>query len=313
MAGQLWFGTLYESKTPGTSSIYTNASMRWVPCPDTGMGAGAEGYSELLGFENGGADVVSSAATHRVYDMQWGTRSGSGAEGLDLIRSYQQGIFGPGLIYFVDPMNFTTNLFPPAFATPALGERGWKPPAVVGSYPNVPYATAAPYDYPRRAFTSDLGNPVTKPTQNGSKLAVIPIPPGYTLHVCFRHLAGGGNGGIISAAPIFADGQEQTTQNLLMGPAGSATTYSFSGATYKAVEFWVNGFVSGWIGSMAWLYPTGVTPPNMSTARHVPGAGHTGCKFTSAAIVEQYIMTDRTLKGMSTQLTEVGAWQRTGT
>lgn len=313
MAAQMWMGTLYESKTPGTSSIYTNASMRWVPCPDTGMGAGAEGYSELMGFENGGADVVASGATHRVYDLDWGTRTGSGTDGLDVIRSYQQGIFGPGLIYFLDPMNFTTNLFPPHFATPSLSEWGWKPAALVGSYPNIPYLTAAPYDLPRRAFTTDLANPVAKPVQDGSKLVAIPIPPGYTLHVCFRHLVGAGNGGTIGATPVFADGQQDTNQTLTVGPLGSATTYSFSGSTYKAVEFWARGYIAGWVGSMAWLYPTGVTPPNMATARHVPGGGHTGCKFTSAAIVENYVMADRTLKGMSTQLTEVGAWQRSGT
>ena len=304
----MWFGTIYDKKTPGTSSALNNARMQWVPCPDTGMDAGANGYSELLDFENGGADVVASAATHRVYDLDWGTRQGSGVAGLDTIRSYQQGIYGPGLIYFADPMNFTTNLFPAHWGTPALSQLGWKPIAPVSSYPTV---VSNIYGYPARSFASVAGAAV-KPT-DPAQIATIPIPPGYNLHVCFRSAPGAGVGGNIAASPINTSGSYATNQILTVNEAASAPVTSFSGTSYRAVEFWVYGGVTNLVSAMAWLYPFGAIMPPMNLAQHMPGAGHTGCKFTSAAIVEKYVMTNRTLKGMSTSLTEVGAWQRSGT
>lgn len=310
---ELYFGTLYDTKVPGSSSATVNARMSWVPCPDTGMGAGAEGYSELLDFENGGADVVSSAATHRVYDLEWGTRSGSGTAGLDVIRSYQQGVFGPGLIYFADPMNFTTNLFPPHWATPALSQLGWKK-IYDGNIGTASYPTVAAnvYNYPARAFASAAGA-ITKPTV-AAHIAVIPIPPGFNLRVCFRSAPGAGVTGVIGYQAINLNGSYAASSTATVNEAGSAPVTIFSGNTYRAVEFWVAGGVTNLVSAMAWLHPVNaISVPNLSIAPHVPGAGHTGCKFTSAAIVENYVMTDRTLKGMSTQLTEVGAWQRSGT
>lgn len=311
---KMWFGTLYDTKVPGSSSRDSNCRMQWVPAPDTGMGAGASGYSELIEFENGGADVVSSAATHRTYEMNWNLGSG---KDLDIIRAYQQGMFGPGLIYFADPMNFATNLFSPHWATPSLSQLGWKSPqAGTPSYPVITYALSETYNLPRRAFTSANGTPADGGSaalaDPGSRMAVIPIPPGYTLHVQFRHLTGGG--GFIGSRPIFYDGLYGTTTNINMQPIGSGSATTFSGATYRAVEFFVNGPVTGWIDSIAQLWPNSVSPPtSLATVGHMPGAGHTGCKFTTDAIVETYVMQARQLKGMSTTLTEVGAWQRAGT
>lgn len=306
---EMFFGTLYDTKVPGTSSTSANARMGWVPCPDTGMDAGAQGYSELMNFENGGADIVSAAATHRVYDLEWGTRSGSGSMGLDVIRSYQQRVFGPGLIYFADPMNYETNLFPPHWGTPGLAGVGWKPIAAnaANTFPNV---TTNAFGYPKRAFTTP-SRTASKPTI-ASEIAVIPVPPGYSLWFCFRNAPGTGTAGTIWWQGINLDGSYATALSTAPAEAGAVAVNSMSGNAYKAVEFWVQG-ATALVSCMARLYPIGATPPSLSTAQHVPGAGNTGCKFTSAAIVEKYVMTNRTLKGMSTQLTEVGAWQRSGT
>ena len=108
----MWFGTLYEVGA-GASSTITKAKMSLVPVPDPGVQMGSEGYAETIDFEYGGADVVSSPQTHRVYEMAWSARANGMSAGLDLIKRYSQRGFGPGLIYFADPFNYETNLLPP--------------------------------------------------------------------------------------------------------------------------------------------------------------------------------------------------------
>lgn len=315
MAAQMWFGTLYETNVPGTSDANQLSKMQWVACPDTGMGAGAEGYSEVLQFENGGADVVSSAATHRVYDMNWGTRSGSGTAGLDIIRSYQQKQFGSGLIYFCDPM--AQNLFPPSWATPHLIMQGWK--NISRGVPTLLPNTTNPTTQPRAGTSFDMTDvPSTAPSE-ASHFAVIPIPPTHTLRVGFTGTATAAAS--IRVRPINTSGvyQSTVTATLLGVSSGQITNLSYSGASFSAIEVWVAGSGLGTIGSLtlysahAELVPNTNPGPTTLSGSYAPGAGNTGCKFTSAAIVENYVMLDRTLKGMSTQLTEVGAWQRAGT
>lgn len=313
----MWFGTLYETNVPGTSAANQLSKMQWVPCPDTGMGAGAEGYSELLAFENGGADVVSSGATHRVYDMDWGTRSGSGTAGLDVIRSYQQKQFGSGLIYFCDPM--AGNLFPPNWATPHLVLQGWPNIARRDEATLIPN-TVNPTTQPQAGVSFNLLNVpnVALPTQ-ARHFAVIPIPPTHTLRLGFTGSVTGG--GAIRVRPISTTGVYQTTVTAtpLSVSSGQITNLSYSGATVSAVEVWIAGGGAGISGTVtlysahAQLVPNSNPGPTTISGSYVPGAGHSGCKFTSAAIVESYVMADRTLKGMATQLTEVGAWQRAGT
>lgn len=312
---KMWIGTLYSGNLPGTSSSTVNARMSWVPAPDPGMAAGGAGYSELLEFENGGADVVAAAGTHRVYEMDWGVREASGAQGLDIIRNYSQKLYGPGLIYFADPMVFDQNLLPPAWASPGLIEQGWKNIySVTPTYSNV--STNSYLQPNRKAVFAVTTTAAAVPTA-ANQVAVIPIPPTHTLHLGFSAAATGT--GVIRVRPINADGSYASTTDLTLLTDTSSTRMNatFSGATYKAIEIYITRTSSAAstvtiTSGMAQLHPTGSSPT--LTGDHIAGAGNTGCRFAEAAIPESYTLVDqsgrpRHLKGLSATLVEVGAWQ----
>lgn len=316
-----FFGTLYDTVIPGGSSTTSNAHMSLLPIPDTGMSAGASGYSEILQFENGGADVVSAAQTHREYKPDWALREATGDNGIDLVRSYQQRLFGPGLIYFENPAARQTNMFHPAIASPALIEMGWKNIfSVVPAFSNTAANTT---HQPRRkatwAWTAATANAV--PTL-ANQIAVLPIHPSYTLWTGFTGSRTGS--GAIAIRPIKLDGSYESVDYITTNlQADTSTTRlagnTYDGSLYKAIEVYITSTATGassltLTSAMAQEWPTGYTPT--TTGNFIPGEGDTGCKFTSDAIAETYTMIDpssktpRHYKGLSADLTEVGAWQK---
>lgn len=314
MTETMFFGTLYPGNLPGTSSSSVNAKMSFIPAPDSGMEAGSSGYSELLEFENGGADVVASAGTHRTYEMEWGLREASGATGLDIVRNYQQKMYGPGLIYFADPMIFDQNCLPPAWATPGLIEQGWK--RISSAVPTFSNVSSNIYSQPaRKAVFTITGAASIIPTA-ANQMAVLVIPPTHRLHLGFS--AARTNTGVIRVRPINLDGSyaSVTDLTLLTDTASTRMNAIFSGATYKAVEIYITHTAADTstvtiTSGMAQLWPIGITPT--LTGPHISGSGNTGCKFTSDSIPESYTLVEqgraRHLKGLVASLTEVGAWQ----
>lgn len=320
MPSTIYFGTLYDTNLPGTSTTTNNSLMSLVPAPDTGMDTGPEGYSEQIDFENGGYDTVVSAGSHRRYQMDWNLRESSGTQGLDLVKFYQQRYYGPGLIYWSNPMNWRTNLFSPSWATPGLTEQGWK---TISNLPTT-YATdtTGTWGLYKREALYNLSAAVAGvvPTAN-NQMQVIPVPPGQVLWVHGRSTVGSTGGatyGLI-ARPMLQNGSYATPVVLTLTNSGNAspTQYSWSSVTYKAVEFYI-GILAGGAGGTnyrlggldAQLYPVGFTP-SLMTMNHQPGQGDTGCKF-DGTVSEAYVLVDNTatrrLKGLSADLVEVGAW-----
>lgn len=310
----MWFGTLYDTAKPGTSSTTSNAQMSLVPVPDVGMGAGATGYSEALEFENGGADVISAAATHRTYSMDWNLREASGASGLDVIWQYQQKYFGPGLIYFADPMIFDRNLFSSAWASPGLIEQGWK--SIYDSAPTFSNTAANSYSQPRRTATFSVTSAANAAPALANSIQVIPIPPTHTLWLGISAVSTGT--AIIAVRGINPDGSygSVTTPTLIAPTSSTRMNFAFAGSTYKAVEVYITRTTTATstlavTSAMAQLWPTGISP--VLTGVHIPGSGSTGCKFATSENVQTYTIADiagqRHYKGMSADLVEVGQWQ----
>ncbi len=314
---KIWFGTLYDTSLPGTSATTSNAKMSWVPAPDTGMEAGSYGYSQVLEYESGGASVISSAAMHRRYEMDWNLAEASGAQGLDIIKQYQQDQYGPGLIFWANPMIFDQNVLAPALASPGLGQAGWEPviPGVNTGVTQYIPTTANIYEQPKiTARTSILaGGTALRLPSGANHIQVVAIPPTHSAWVGFSGTSSGN--AVIAVRPILQSGAYDTIQIMTLLSVTGATRMnaSFSGATYKAIEIYATSSTtaSGSIdltSAMCQLWPIGTTP--ILTGNHIPGQGDTGLRFTEAANVETYIMVDQTgtprhYKGMSTSLTEV--------
>lgn len=143
--------------------------------------------------------------------------------------------------------------------------------------------------------------------------ALIPIPPGYMLHVGATGSATGTAQFVIEAFPI-AGGATTIAPLTLLSPTGSTRlNISATGSVYNYARFYVRrtSNVTSTItlsSMMAQLWPIGVTP-NL-TGNFIEGKGHRGLKFADSATVESYEMVDLArqipvhYKGMSTRLVE---------
>lgn len=315
---RMWFGTLYPSQQNGTASTGSVAEMRWVPAPDTGMEATSNGYAELIQFENGGADVVRSSASSRSWSMDWSLGEASGMQGLDIISRYSRGEFGPGLIYWADPMNFDQNLFAPSFASPGLIGRGW--PNIYTNAATVSNNATAAFDRPRTQAQWSITQAANTPPTGKNAIQTIPIPPTHTLWLGFSGVLTGA--AAIGIRPILPGGGYGTTTyvSAVLNPANNTqlqNALQFQGILYTAVEVFLARTTSAastvtLTSAMAQLWPQGVAP--VLTGNHIAGQGNTGAKFSSDASPETYIMVDqsgtpRHYKGMSLDLIETGAWQ----
>ena len=280
--------------------------MQNVPAPLAGAQSTNVSHVEQMQFYNGGTDVERSLAYHKEYEFEFNAPL-AGSEGLGVFNKYASGFYGTGLIYFADPYTFETNVFPAAWASPGLVERGW--PAISAFHSSyVATASNTVLQPPRSAVFTITDSTVPDMPYR----CVVPIPPDYTLYV---GVSGSSTGaGVVRARPINPDGSYATTSNLtLLSPTGSTRlNTTFAGSSFAAVEFYVTrssaAAATVTIASMmARLYPTGFSP--VLTGQHVPGDGHTGLVFADDARVETYQYIDPPRKALTTRLVEVGAWR----
>lgn len=278
----------------------TTQKMTTLRLPSTGMGRKRVGYSQDLQFENGGGDVYRpSTQTHFEYDVSYGLWEASGPSGLDVYSDIAAGLWGTPVVYFADPMYYDVNLFAPNFAAPGLAELGWKSiggaaQALIPSYA----ATAA----------NTLNQPIRTPTFTTTSLAsgamvpegygtqIIPIPTGMTL---WLGVAGtfSGQGVIRVESWLNGAATPAASANLTMVGPTSTTRLNMSiaatAANYVRIGISNSGAGAGTISPtsmMAQLWPTGVTPT--TTGNFQSGQGNNGCKFTTDALAETYILRD---------------------
>jgi hypothetical protein len=292
MANQMWMGI------PGKH-------MQWVPCPSIDSGITRNRYVERIQFENGGGDVARSPQYQLEYNL---SMSGPAHEvdGIDAINRFASGFYGEGYIYVAHPTNFETNLFPAAWASPALIEQGWA--NIATSKPNFANTNVSSYGQPSRTATWN----VTNDAGTYTKAVTLAIPPTHTLNLGVSGIATGS--GVVRVRPVNVNNTYGAATNLTLLSKSSSTRMNttFSGSTYCAVQLYITrssssaGTVSI-TSMMAQLYKTGLTP-TLPTS-HYTGEGSTGLMFADDAIVETYSYMYPPRKGISTTLVEVEAWR----
>lgn len=289
---KLWFGI------PGVH-------MQWVPCPSIDSTITRNRYIERMQFENGGGDARRSAQYQMQYNFNF---SGPAHEvdGIDVFNKFASGFYGDGFIYLAHPANFETNMFPAAWATPALIEQGWA--NIASSTPSFAATNVTSYGQPQRTATWNI----TDQAGTYTKSTIIVIPPTHSLHLGVSGIATGA--GVVRVRPINTNNTYATPQDLTLLSKSSATRMnaSFAGSSYQAVEIYItrSDEVASTVSitsMMAQLHQSGGTPALTNT--HYQGEGSTGLMFADDAIVETYIYMYPPLKGISTTLVEVEAWR----
>lgn len=280
MSGQMWMGMRgYE---------------RWVKAPLTGnLDFSRVGWQAQTQYLNGGASMRSSTASHKEYAMAWrGTR-----HEMRLISDLSTGMFGTGLIYFIDPVAADKNVLPLQWSFPALAAIDG--PVFVGT-------SARPSTVPTPA--NSFGYPVTSvqyAATTTSKSIYVPIPPGYT--AWFGYAGGTGGAGPIRLTPIVpgnANGTVIIPTMLAVTDPTLINTQIPGGTNIGVVIDWNGATAAPVAGMMMVILPNG-TAPNAQTFHS--GQGHSGCKFAAKPSMTPYSVPADSV-GLSAKLIETGDW-----
>jgi len=292
MAGQVYFGN--------------KKFQTWIPAPQSPMEAGSVGYASESQFLNGRAFVKRSRASHRAFAPSWfGRQNDNTVTGLNTIKDFQDGVYGDGPFYWVDPFADDTNILPPHWAVPALTEKDWPNLAsgVTPTFSSVTYANG----FPQKTATYSLGVGYI----STNKLVII-IPNGYTLNFGWHSSAAGISGstrGFTITPYLRSTGAASTAiypVSLLAGGTTKTNT-TIDGATYSYIEIGITCAGTAQtldiVGIIAQILPTGTS---VTSGGFISGRGTTALEFSSFSSIQYYSSNiDNGQIGLSVNLTEV--------
>ena len=298
---------LYDNRPVERMWFGTEQRMGWIETPQTGADVSSIGQSANAVLQNGGGTVRNSWDSHKVYQFSWGV--GASPSMVSLLQSYRNGSYGRGLLYFHDPMYYTTNLLPKRWADPSMAVNFEAEPLIPDANPTAIPVTPTNNGYPINAAVYNV--PGSYSSQANGTEHFIPIPPGMTLVL-----------GAVYQATLGATLYVRT-------PAGVSDLISMSAADSTVVNTlirnqpWARLGIRNTPGSGT-LTITGMTA---RLGDHVPdtdgapitgevgegpwyaGEGHSGCRFQGNPTVINYNGVNGGQIGLSAVLQEVGAWE----
>lgn len=261
----------------------------WVPAALVNRDFSSVGYSSKQGFLSGGVDVRRSFGSHKEYNLAWGLNS---RDELRKIDDLAKGLWGSGLIYFLDPFAVDKNLLPPHWASPMLSELDF-PPLVGDESPDVTLTPTNSLNYPIKTAQYGAGD---------GKTLYIPVPPGHNLWVGVHGPTDADSivaRGVVSPVNVTPD----TAIEQLAVTDLTRFSDSFSGDEYMGVEFEVLPGAN-YTGAIVQVLPSNVVP---STGGFISGQGNSGGRFESEPRTEAYSAAIDKV-AMSVTLVEVGSW-----
>lgn len=310
--------------------------MQWVPMPDAGMQVSRNFSSTTMLGQSGGLSAHSSSAYHKVFGFDFSVRKAAGAHGLDVFSSMRESAYlsvgfpgsrptelprFDGMFMVSDPMAWSQNVLPAHWALPVhtLRPDSWHTLGDVVGTEIIPQCPEAP-----AAVVMNLPAAISERNKTSERHSLnVAIPPTRTLHLGWKGYSRGG--GSLVVRGVRHDGTIVTTE---VGPIPPTTSARLNRSGWDGREFkYVNmywGSVEQGAGetpsvtvasAMGRLLPHGAQRSEIDSATFVTGKGQTDVKFTSDASVESYTMNDPynpsglvQLKGLSFELSEVGAW-----
>ena len=286
----------------------TEERMDWFASPLQGADSSPEGWGVSGTLLNGGGYGYNSWGTHKNFTYEW--PESSSPEVAQMMKSYRDGTYGRGLLYFIEPMTYTTNILPALWADPSLAVGGESPSIVPGVQPTaVPTSGWETNGLPvKSAYFSSVPY---SPTVDTDRTVFVPIPEGYTLYLGAFY--SGANS--IFAVPVVANGGTLAPVALtqLANDSDVVVHDTFSGV--KGVRLWVNGNAGGGTtvtALIARLIKTGSSPSAVERLKRGPwvgGQGHSGARFMGAPsyVTNSPIAGGRV--GFAASLKEVGSWE----
>lgn len=228
----------------------TKERMSWVKCPAINATISKVGWGATGVYLNGGAFVRRSGTGHKEYAFAWNLA----AQGdLDTVLDYADGLYGDGLIYFLDPFAVTNNLFPQYWAAPRLASDD-APSLVKNQTPTLSPTAANTINLPTMSatYTSHFGDTFAS--------MYFPIPAGYALNLgVYGSVTGTSQVVVIpdgGATPVVT-----SRMQLVKNPNSNTTPFTQSGYGTSGVgsSGRVAGAGSGGTYAGVWTWSTAAT------------------------------------------------------
>ena len=209
----------------------------WFATPLQGAESSPEGWSADGTLLNGGAYGLHSWGSHKRYTYEW--PQSSSPETAQMMKSYRDGTYGRGLLYFLEPGIYRTNVLPAHWADPSMSLDN-EAPSLVYNVDPTPVATSggSTNNLPVTSARYDLSTvePATIPTPDSS--VFLPVPQNHTLFLGAFYTASGSAG--VFATPINNNGTFGTTVRLTekSNLDSDVVTDQFSG-DIRGVRLWI--------------------------------------------------------------------------
>lgn len=186
---------------------------------------------------NGGGYGFNSFGSHKRYSYEW--PQSSSPETAQMMKSYRDGTYGRGLLYFLEPGIYKTNVLPAAWADPSMAINNEAPSLVYNVDPiAVPTSGGADLGLPVVSALYDLSTTPAQTTPTPDTSVFLPVPTGHTLFLGAFY-SSTGTGGIF-ATPVNNNGTFGANVKLTekSNSDTDVVTDQFSG-DIKGVRLWV--------------------------------------------------------------------------
>lgn len=294
---KLWFGTLDR--------------MEWMPTPNRGTDVSSQGWSAGGSLLSGGAYQLNSYSSAKNFIFEW--PNSSSREAAQRMKSYADGSYGRGLIYFIDPLTYNTNLFPALWADPSMAISSEAPTLVPGVSPSaVPSSGPVEWGLPVVSAFYDLSSiGTTDPaTLDDSNSVFIPIPDGYRLAVgAFYSYTGTAR---VHYSRIARGGSSSGSEVIASSDSSLLTTSVDLAPGEIGIRVWVGKTASGpatitVTSMMACLFPLD-RPHAKEPTQWIGGQGHSGCRFGGTPTYINNTGVNGGQVSYAASFREVGSW-----
>lgn len=275
MSCDMWFGTQDFST--------------WVPTPLSGADVSPGAWGDSGVFLNGGGYSLNSYGSHKRYDFSW--RSTSSRDTAQLMKSFYEGTFGRGKLYFQDPLTLDTNVLPARWADPSITADFEGPSLVPGlDGHSVSRTNFQRLQLPVRAMQYEFKNYVQPKIEDAG--VYVPIPAGYVAILTAFYetsVPGAGvffveaNGSTAGSTPTQAIPRQPTISTFpesisgfVSGSQSTSGAYLYIGGPTVGAS--VTGTVTVHALQVRLFDSTGAPPPPLYTHWY-GGQGNAGVRF----------------------------------
>lgn len=293
----------------------TERHAEWLPCPLVGADTTPQGWSADGTLLNGGGWALNSFGSHKRYQYEW--PASSSPQAAQKLKSYRDGTYGRGLLYFLDPLIYGTNVLPAHWADPSMSVGGELPSLVPGIEPTaVPTSGGAALGLPIDSAYYPEGNPGLLDLDDSNSV-FIPIPDDHTLFLgAIYSTPGWGDGDGVYYAEIPKSGGIGATGRITAQTPATNTlvTEQIDGANIAGVRIAVVSAgpitLTALIGRLIKASDIGnVGKMNrLTSGPWVGGQGHSGCRFVGTPTYVENSGIDGGRVGYAATFAEVGSW-----